>query len=145
MPNTTHHTIHNCVQSLFDTLIDISKGYAVLVERADPAVEGFIQDLADTHTRDIAEIEIAAKKQGVELDRSGTMMGEVHKAAVKVRDHISDIDSNALEAVADGEENVVKRYNSAIAETSEADELHNVLVTQRQELRGKIANIFEAV
>lgn len=86
MPKSTNHKALNCVQSLFDTLIDISKGYRVLLERAEPSVLPFIKEIADQHTNDIVEIEHFASQTGFELDRSGTVMSEVHKAAVKLRD-----------------------------------------------------------
>ncbi|MCI5111440.1 MAG: PA2169 family four-helix-bundle protein [Marivita sp.] len=145
MPSKTTHTAHNCVQSLFDTLIDISEGYTLLIERAEPSIRAFIRDLADQHTRDISVIDAQASAHGFELDRSGTVMSEVHKAAVKLRDLFSDLDRTALEAVAEGEENVVKRYDDAIKCLSPDDTLHTTLVEQRSALRSKIADIFEAV
>ena len=145
MPKSTNHKALNCVQSLFDTLIDISKGYRVLLERAEPSVLPFIKEIADQHTNDIVEIEHFASQTGFELDRSGTVMSEVHKAAVKLRDLFSDIDSDALKAVTEGEENVVKRYEDAINCMTGDDPFRSALIAQRNTLRSKIAKISEAV
>jgi uncharacterized protein (TIGR02284 family) len=129
---------------LFDTLIDVCDGYEVLIDRADPSIKTPIQDVADQHTKDIAEIETVAKTRGMELDRSGTLMSEVHKAAIKMRDLFSDIDQDVLTAVGEGEKSVLCLYDSAIKELPETHRLHGILNTQRQELRGKINALFEA-
>lgn len=145
MPNTTNHTLYNCVQSLFDTLIDISEGYDLLLERSDPTARPYIADLATQHKTAVEKIDAIASAQGFELDRSGTLMSEVHKVAVKLRDMFSDIDRDALEAIAKGEENVIKRYDDAIECLSPTDELHDELIAQRDALRTAIVKIFEAV
>ena len=145
MPDTINHEIHNCVQSLFDTLIDISKGYDLLVERADEEVRAVVQELASQHAEDINEIEKTAHAQGIELDRSGTAMSQVHKAAVKLRDLFTDIDHDALKAVADGEENVIKRYDAVIKELNAENALCVVLTRQREQLHRKINQISETV
>lgn len=143
MLDTNHATI-NCVQSLFDTLIDVSKGYQELVQRADASIQGLIQDLADQHARDIEEIEATARQSGIELDRSGTLMSDVQKAVVKFRDLVSRLGPNVLEAIADGEETVVKRYDSAVKDLPEDHDLRTVLTRQRHTLRGKIGDLFSA-
>ena len=129
---------------LFDTLIDVNDGYDELIARAEPSVRGMLKDLSDQHKHDIAEIETTAKSSGIEVDRSGTLMGDVQKAVVRVRDWLTDIDANVLEAVAHGEENVVSSYNSAIKSLPSSHDLHTVLTDQRQNLRGKISALFHA-
>lgn len=144
MTTATNHTQHNCVQSMFDTLIAINQGYDVMIERADTSVRRQLAALQNQHARDIAEIYSHASDAGFDLDRSGTIMGEVHKTAVKLRDLFRDIDRDALDAVVDGEENVLKRYDDAIKCLSPGDTLHNVLVAQRTSLRAKIEKLSEA-
>ena len=144
MSDHLNHAAHNNVQSLFDTLIDVCEGYEELINRADPSIKGLIKDVADQHAKDIAEIETVAKTSGMELDRSGTLMSEVHKAAVKMRDLFTDIDKDVLTAVGEGEKNVLSTYDSAIKELPDTHKLHGILHTQRQELRGKINALFEA-
>ncbi|OSQ44577.1 PA2169 family four-helix-bundle protein [Marivita geojedonensis] len=144
MSEPENHAAHNCVQSLFDTLIDVNEGYKELVKRAEPEVRDIIQDVADQHSRDLSEIEAVALKNGVAPDRSGTVMSEVHKTAVRLRDLFTDIDRHVLEAVGEGEENVVSAYDSAIKHLPASNDLHSVLVTQRRRLQGKIVALFEA-
>lgn len=143
MPTATNHEAHNCIQSLFDTLIDIGEGYDVLLERAEPAARASIKILATLHRTAIDKIDALAAEQGFELDHSGTLMSEVHKAAVKLRDLFSDIDRNALEAIVDGEENVIKRYDDAIRCLSPDNPLHRELIAQRDALRIEMTKIFE--
>lgn len=143
MSTTTNHTRHNCLQSLFDTLIGISQGYEAMIERAEPSVRAYVADFSQQHDRDIREIERIASEEGFELDHSGTVMGNVHKTAVKLRDLFSDIDKGAMQAVADGEENVVKRYDDAIKSLSPEDTLHTILTEQRNALRSWIATLPE--
>lgn len=145
MSETTRHDLHNCVQSLFDTLIDIREGYEEFVERAHPSIRGSIQDLRSQHSEDIAEIERVASRQGLELDRAGTLMADVHKAVVRLRDMFTDLDGDSLEAVADGEETVVKRYDDAIKCMSPGDPLRETLQGQRDTLQSKINNILQTV
>ena len=140
----TNHVSINCVQSLFDTLVDVSEGYEELVQRADTSIRGLIRDMADQHEKDIAEIDKTAKRCGIELDNSGTLMSDVQKVVVKFRDHVSKLGPNVLEAIAGGEETVVKRYDSAIKDLPEDHELHTVLTRQRQTLRSKIGDLFSA-
>ncbi len=144
MSNVSNHATYNCVQTLLDTLIDVEEGYAVLVERADPSIRPLIQKVAHQHADDITDIEQTAQSCGIELDHSGTVMGEIHKAAVKFRDFVSDIDRDVLTSVADGEENVVKMYGTAIKELPHTHKLHILLTHQREELRGKISDLFAA-
>ncbi|MCR9108871.1 DUF2383 domain-containing protein [Marivita sp. XM-24bin2] len=145
MSETARHDLHNCVQSLFDTLIDIREGYDEFVERAEPSIRGCIQDLRSQHDEDIAAIERVASKQGLELDRAGTLMANVHKAVVRIRDTFTDLDGDALNTVADGEETVVKRYDDAIKCLSPQDPLHDTLKGQRDTLQSKINNILQTV
>lgn len=116
-----------------------------MLERADPTARPYIADLATQHKTAVEKIDAIASAQGFELDRSGTLMSEVHKVAVKLRDMFSDIDRDALEAIAKGEENVIKRYDDAIECLSQTDELHDELIAQRDALRTAIVKIFEAV
>jgi len=144
MSETLNHSAQDRVQTLFDTLVDVCEGYEVLIDRAEPSIRTLIKDVADQHTKDIAEIETVARSNGTELDRSGTLMSEVHKAAVKMRDLFSDLDQDVLKAVGDGEKSVLSTYDSALEQVPDSHDLHGVLRTQRQELRGKVTALFEA-
>jgi len=144
MSETLNHSAQDRVQTLFDTLVDVCEGYEVLIDRAEPSIRTLIKDVADQHTKDIAEIETVARSNGTDLDRSGTLMSEVHKAAVKMRDLFSDLDQDVLKAVGDGEKSVLSTYDSALEQVPDSHDLHGVLRAQRQELRGKVTALFEA-
>lgn len=144
MSTITNHTFYNCVQSLFDTLIDVSEGYKLLLDRAAPNARPFIAEVAQQHETAIEKIDAIATANGMELDRSGTLMSEIHKVAVRLRDLVTDIDRDALDAIARGEENVIKRYDDAIECLSPDDDLHAELIAERDALRNSIEKISEA-
>lgn len=138
------HAAHDAVQTLLDTLVDIGEGYDILIERAEPSITGLLRDVADQHARDISEIRQTTRNSGFEPDSSGTVMSQVHIAVVKFRDFVSDIDRGILESVADGESNVLQTYDAAINTLPQSHDLQGVLISQRQQLRGKISALFEA-
>lgn len=144
MSKTPSHAVHDAVQRLLDTLVDVREGYGVLIDRAEPSIKGLLRDVVDQHDKDISEIKETAHRDGLEPDTSGTLMSEVHKAVVRFRDLVSDLDRGVLEVVGDGESNVISTYDRTLDALPQSHDLHGVLMAQRQQLRGKISALFEA-
>ncbi len=145
MPITSSHTLQDRVHALLDRLVDIGDGYDLIIEHAPASIRDLVAKIAEQHTKDIAEIETLASERDIALDRDCADLLEGDRIATRLQDVFADNDRNTLNAIVIGEEIVVKRYDDAIACLTPDDDLHGVLLGQRDELRNKVAQIFEAV
>ncbi|MFA8384674.1 MAG: hypothetical protein ACEPO2_03570 [Pelagibaca sp.] len=145
MPNTSSHRLHDRVQALFDRLVDIGHGYDLITDQAPASIRSLVVEIAEQHLRDIEDIDRLASDRDISLDRDCTDQIAGDQIALRLRDVFADDDRNTLDSIVIGEEMVVKRYDEAIACLSPDDELHTVLTGQRDALRQKVAQIFEAV
>lgn len=145
MPTTSSHTLQNRVHALLDRLVDIGDGYDLIIEHAPASIRDLVAKIAEQHSKDIAEIEHLASERDIALDRDCADLLEGDRIATRLRDVFADTDQSTLNAIVIGEEIVVKRYDEAIACLAADDDMHGILMTQRDELRNKVARIFEAV
>ena len=145
MPTTSSHTLQDRVQALRGRLVDIGHGYDLIVDHAPASIRSRVAEIAEQHLRDIEEIDRLASGPDMPLDRACTDMIEGDRIASRLRDVFADDDHNALDAIVIGEEIVVKRYDEAISCLTPDDDLYDVLLGQRDALRQKVAQIFEAV
>lgn len=145
MPITSSHTLQDRVQALLDRLVDISHGYDLIVEQAPASIRSLVAEIAAQHLNDIEEIDQIASDRDIPLDRDCMDRIAGDQIAARLRDVFADNDRNTLDAIVIGEEIVVKRYDEVIACLTPDDELHDILMAQRDALRHKVAQIFEAV
>lgn len=146
MNKINHHgyDIRTEVGSLADlatTLRDVIRGYDEMLERAHEDLAPALTSLRERHDRDLAEVLLALESSGGEPEATGSVMGVVHEAAATVRDWFGGLDSDALDAVIDGEERVLDQYAATMSETFELPETHAMISAQKQALEAHLTSL----
>ena len=112
--------------ALYDRTVDSVKGYAKMVEKAEPAFRDTAEQFRALHARHADGLARLLAEAGVEFDAEGTMMGAVNQAVVTFRAFFDDIDDDVMDQVRSGEDWVLKAFDEAIQEQAggtAADEL----------------------
>ena len=124
----------DALQDLVDTLVDVNKGYAEMMERADDPVIAHVQPLAKRHAHDIECLLNEARSTTNAPDTTGSIMGQVHKLVVAARDATTGLDKDVLDAVKRGEDRVLDAYDTAIKVADYDSGLRQLLTEQRAAL-----------
>ncbi len=122
---------------------DVLKGYREMSARAKPDIKTTIQRLIDMHQRHASdqESELARMRSSGKDDSS--LQGTLNKAVVIMRDWVSNLDSDVLPAVRDGEESLRDEYNKALEDGLIQRQLSVValLSAQRDAINSEIARL----
>jgi uncharacterized protein (TIGR02284 family) len=124
----------DALSKLTTMLCDVTRGYKEMVERAEPDLRPSVQLFHEMHTRHTAELMALLRKAGDDPEETGSMMGAVHEAVATVRDWLNALDESAIDMIASGEERVLNEYKTALEKTADNNEIHQVIVAQRNEL-----------
>lgn len=134
----TNQTIVGGLSDLATTLVDVTRGYKEMEDRAEPDLLPTIKSLKDRHERDAAEVLSLLEKTGGRPEDTGSVMGAVHEAVATARDWFGGLDGSAIDAIVDGEEQVLEQYRDALAQTHGTPEIHDVMVRQKNELSQEV-------
>jgi hypothetical protein len=133
------HDIHTATN-------DVLKGYREMLARAQPDIQAVIHRLTAMHERHAAAqaAELARLREADKDDTS--LQGTVNKVVVILRDWLSDLDSDALPKVREGEESLRDEYDKALrgGEVSGSPSVAALLKTQRDAINGEIASLPKA-
>jgi Domain of unknown function (DUF2383) len=102
------------LMALYDRTVDSVKGYATMVEKAEPAFRDTAERFRALHARHADKL--AQLLAEIEAEADGTMMGTVNQAVVTFRAFFDDIDEDVMDQVRSGEDWVLKAFDDAILE-----------------------------
>lgn len=111
---TSPPEINSALQQLTDTLVDVSKGYSVMIERAEGDLKTEAKAFSDLHGQHLTELRAALAKSSAEPDLDGSVMQHVHKNVVRARDAVAGLDEDAMGALKRGEERVLDSYRDTL-------------------------------
>jgi uncharacterized protein (TIGR02284 family) len=129
------------LKKLHTALVDTRNGYEEAAKDAEtPSIKAFFGEMVALKEKDHSELHAGLSKLGEKPDESGSFMSTVHKTVISVRSAVTGLGKNALSSFVMGEEQIVKEYDDALAETS-TPEITAVLTRQKQTLLAKIAEM----
>lgn len=107
---------NDALAKLYDRTIDSMKGYATMVEKAEPSFLDTAEQFRALHARHADVLARLLADLGVETDGDGSLMGRVNQAVVSVRAFFDEIDADVMDRVRRGEDWVLQAFDAAIAE-----------------------------
>lgn len=117
---------------------DALNGFDEIRKKAEPEIHSIIAEHIALHTRHEAALSARLRELGHQPDEDGSFFSVVQRLIIKTRAAFTDIDSDVLGAVADGEERISQLYADAAAEAI-SDEDRAMLQGQRAQLESLIA------
>jgi uncharacterized protein (TIGR02284 family) len=125
--------------TLHDRTRDAVRGYAVMLEKAEPSFQGTVRQFHDLHLRQAETLANLLQSQGQEVDRDGTLMGAVNEAVVSIRAFFDEIDADTLVQIRNGEDRILKAFDAAIAEQDA------VTADTLLDMRGDLTRLLDSV
>ena len=102
--------------ALYDRSVDSVKGYAKMVDKAEPSFRPIAERFHALHVRHTETLARLLADLGVGAAADGSVMGLVNQAVVTFRAFFDDIDEDVMDQVRSGEDWVLKAFDDAIAE-----------------------------
>jgi uncharacterized protein (TIGR02284 family) len=128
------------VKNLHTALIDTRAAYELaLKDTEDADVAGICREMISLRHSDHLDLHQSLILAGEVPDENGSFMSMIHETVIGVRAAISGISKKTLPTFASGEEDIVKLYDEALAETSSNLSMTEILMRQREILVSKIA------
>lgn len=107
---------HADVIALHDQTRDAVRGFAVMVEKAEPSFHSTVRQYLALHQRQAVALAQLLQSQGHDVDRDGTLMGTVNEVVVTVRAFFDQIDAGTMDQIRHGEDRILQAFDAAIAE-----------------------------
>lgn len=101
--------------ALRDRALDAERGFAVMVDKAEPEFRATAESFRALHERHAATIAEFLTARGLPVDAEGSFMGNVNAAVVTVRAFFDTIDADVMAQVRDGEKSVLEAFDTAVA------------------------------
>lgn len=128
--------------SLHTALIDSRNGYdEAFVEAEGKGLSGLFREMMSIHKHHSEAVASYLKSLDQPIDENGSFMTTVNRTVISVRSLFGGLDESVLPGLIDGEERIVKTYDTAIATSPPGTPEHEVLVEQRRVLQSKIAEM----
>jgi hypothetical protein len=102
--------------TLYDRTVDSMRGFAKMVEKAEPSFLDTAEKFRSLHARHAGDLARLLSERGVETEADGTIMGTVNEAVITFRAFFDDIDEDMMDQVRSGERWVLSAFDDAIAE-----------------------------
>jgi uncharacterized protein (TIGR02284 family) len=106
--------------ALHNRTVDAAKGYATMVEKAEPTFRDTAERFRALHARHAFDLSRLLSDRGIEPDGDGTFMGTINRAVVTVRAFFDEIDEDVMKQVRDGEDWLLQAFDEAIEEQRNA-------------------------
>jgi uncharacterized protein (TIGR02284 family) len=131
------------VKRLHTALVDTRAAYELaLQDTDDEEVAGICREMISLRHSDHMQLHQSLVLAGEVPDEDGSFMSVVHETIIGVRAAISGISKKTLPAFASGEEDIIKCYDDALAETAAVDPaMADILKLQRDNLLKKITEM----
>jgi Domain of unknown function (DUF2383) len=115
------HREADALMTLYDRTLASVKGYAKMVEKAEPSFRDTAAQFHALHVGHVGELARMLGNLGLEADAGGTFMGTVNQAVVTFRAFFDDIDDDVMDQIRSGEDWVLKAFDAAIVEQEGAE------------------------
>lgn len=115
-------------------LVDALSGYEVMQEKAEPEIQPIVAEYVRTHTRHEQELSSRLVALGQKPDEDGSFFSLVQEAVVRTRSLFSDLGTNVLPQVLDGEESLLEVYRDTLQQADGAAD-RDLLERQMQQLQ----------
>jgi uncharacterized protein (TIGR02284 family) len=115
-------------------LVDALSGYQVMQEKAEPEIQPIVAEYVRTHTRHEQELSSRLVALGQKPDEDGSFFSLVQEAVVRTRSLFSDLGTNVLPQVLDGEESLLEVYRDTLQQADGAAD-RDLLERQMQQLQ----------
>jgi uncharacterized protein (TIGR02284 family) len=122
--------------ALYDRTVDSAKGYAKMVEKAEPSFRDTAERFRAVHARHADDLARLLADLNITAEGDGSIMGLVNQAVVTFRAFFDDIDEDVMDQVHSGEDWVLKAFDAAIAEQSAA-----TTTAKLREMRAELTDI----
>ena len=122
-----------CLSDLYTRIVDTLAGYDKLMDKAEAeflGVAGAFRNLHRIHRDRVAEM---LHQLGHEPREGASLVGTVNRAAVEIRSWFDDLSHNVMDALVDGERQVLEAFQTAIT-ASPSPERRGVLQQMHGEL-----------
>lgn len=107
---------HSDLIALHDQTRDAVRGFAVMVDKAEPSFQSTARQYLAFHQRQAEALAQLLQSQGQDVDRDGTLMGTVNEVVVTVRAFFDQIDAGTMDQIRHGEDRILQAFDAAIAE-----------------------------
>ena len=103
-------------------LIDVLAGFKTMQEKAEPELRPIVDDYIATHSRHERELAERLVSLGREADDDGSFFSVVQESVVRVRSVFTNIGTNTVPQIIDGEKNLMDIYRETLDQaTSQPD------------------------
>jgi uncharacterized protein (TIGR02284 family) len=135
-------TSTDSLKSLHTQLIDAREGYETAREEAESAdMKDFFSRMVRLHAGLHTDIHDILTARGVQPEDDGSFMAAVHKTIISIRSAVTGLDASSLSGFADGEERIVKAYDTALADNAGDRDAASVLERHRAKLVAVVAEM----
>jgi uncharacterized protein (TIGR02284 family) len=129
---------HRALAALHDRNVDMARGYAKMVEKAEPSFRETAERFRALHALHADALARMLSDQGIDANPDGTFMGTVHTAVVTIRAFFDDIDEDVMDQIRSGEDALLQAYDDAIQENA-AQGFAATLQQMQAEVRATLA------
>ena len=91
-------------------LIDVLAGYKAMLEKAEPEIQPIVNEYIDTHELHEKQLAERLTKLGHKADEDGSFFSVVQNSIVRVRSMFTEIGTNTLPQIVDGENSLIDLY-----------------------------------
>ena len=121
-------------------VLDTISGFDKLVEKAEPDIKPLAQAFLTTHSKHETVLATYLAQAGRVPDDDGSFIGTLNRAVIEARSWFEDVDSDVLNRVADGEEQLLETYQNArdVGQTVEANAM---LMQQMDDIKDLLRQI----
>lgn len=113
--------------------VDALRGFAKMVEKAEPEFRPVAQQFHDLHARHAEALAKILAAAGREVDANGSFMGAINETVIGLRAFLDEIDEDVMNSVRSGEDNILKAFDGAL-EVGLPPEQEMAIIAMREEL-----------
>lgn len=118
--------------TLHQRTVDALKGYAKMVEKAEPEFRNTAERFRSLHAANAARMSRILARLGHPVSDDASMMGNLNEAVVAFRAFVDQIDEDVMDQIRDGEDWILAAFDDAVA--SRQDAVRAELFEMRAEL-----------
>jgi hypothetical protein len=108
--------LHTC-------LVDTVMGYEKVVEKAEPDFVGIAEEFHMLHQSQAERVAAMLTDLGHDTKDEGSLFGMVNRAVVEIRSWFDEIGHNVMDALVQGERNVLEAFDYAIVASPNPERL----------------------
>ena len=121
------------IAKVHTAVLDTISGFDKMVEKAEPSFKPAAQDFLTMHSRHEGVLSAYLAQAGRVPDDDGSFFGTINRAVIEARSWFTDVDRDAMDRVAEGEESVLDTYAEA-RDAGQTIEANAMLTDQMAEI-----------